>query len=85
MRHLPLLIALALIGTASSALAQSVDTRCTKMKDPVGCTCALAYGGTVSNGTWARARGSDPVTYNSCVAERGGKAAPRPATIPGRL
>ena len=85
MRLLPLLAALALLGTASGALAQAVDTRCAKMKDAVGCTCALAYGGTVSNGTWARARGSDPTRFNTCVSQLGGKAAPHPTTIPGRL
>jgi hypothetical protein len=85
MRHLPFLAILALFGTASGALAQTVDARCAKMKDPVGCTCALIYGGTVSNGTWARARGSDAPSFNTCLAERGGKAPARPTTIPGRL
>jgi hypothetical protein len=80
-----LLAGLALAAGLSTASAQTVDARCAGMKDPIGCTCALATGGSVSNGSWARARGGDPNVYNTCLAERGGKGQHKPATIPGRL
>jgi hypothetical protein len=85
MRHFSLATLALLCAVSGAAAETSVDARCTKMKDPVGCTCALGYGGTITNGTWARARGSDPTTYATCVAERGGKGTARPASIPGRL
>ena len=75
----------ALVCSPGAAFAQSViDARCLKAKDPIGCTCALAFGGTMTNGSWAPARGTDKRAVEQCVLERGGKAKAKP-TIPGRL
>jgi hypothetical protein len=89
-RFFPLatLLAVATFGMACgtrTALAQSViDARCLKVKDTVGCTCALAFGGTMTNGSWAPARGADKRAIEQCVLERGGKAKAKPPMIPGR-
>jgi hypothetical protein len=85
--RLPLsLSALLIICSTLGASAQTVlDARCLKMKDPVGCTCALAFGGEMTNGTWSPGRGADKKAIDECVAERGGKAKAKPPSMPGRL
>jgi hypothetical protein len=78
------LILIGAVASASSALAQApVDSRCVKMKDPTGCTCALATGGSISGTSWSRGRSDDRVAFDTCVAERGGQTRVRPQTIPG--
>jgi hypothetical protein len=38
---------------ATEAAAQKIDPRCTRMRDPVGCTCALENGGYITTqGNW---------------------------------
>jgi hypothetical protein len=69
---------------AAAQIAGAVAAQCAQMKDPVGCTCALATGGTVSGSTWARGRGTDRQDYETCLRERG-SAPVRPQQIPGRL
>jgi hypothetical protein len=79
--------AIAFAGTllAQPAMAQAgaVVAQCANMKDPVGCTCAVATGGKVSGTTWARGRGDDRVAYDACIAERG-RAPVRLPQIPAR-
>jgi hypothetical protein len=40
-----LLIALVVATTSTAAHALSIDPRCAKMRDPLGCTCAVQNGG----------------------------------------
>lgn len=80
------LLSVSAMAPAGASAAPAVDgaARCASMKDPIGCGCALATGGTLSATTWAR--GSDRAAFEACVAGRGGSAAPaRPGTIPARL
>jgi len=38
---------------ASEAAAQTIDPRCRRMRDPIGCTCALENGGHITPmGNW---------------------------------
>jgi hypothetical protein len=67
----------------SMAQAGAVVAQCANMKDPIGCTCAVATGGNVSGNTWARGRGDDRVAYDACIAERG-RAPVRLPQIPAR-
>jgi hypothetical protein len=71
---------------AAPAVAQTggVAAQCAQMKDPVGCTCALATGGTISGSTWARGRGDDRQPYETCMRERGSPPI-RAQQIPGRM
>lgn len=72
------------LAAPSGAQTGPNSPRCLSMKDPVGCTCALATGGTASPTTWAR--GSDRAAFEACVAGRGGAVIPtKPGTIPARL
>jgi hypothetical protein len=52
----------ALMLTATEGNAQQIDPRCSKMRDPLGCTCALQNGGYIIYGPpprWASARGTN--------------------------
>ena len=40
-----LVITFAMAATSSAAYALSIDPRCAKMSDPLGCTCAVQNGG----------------------------------------
>lgn len=66
---------------AGSALAQT-SAVCAKMKDPAGCTCAAATGGTVNGRSWAR--GPDKASFDACLAANGGAPAAGPYRIPAR-
>lgn len=82
--RIALAFALLVAGTLGACAQAAIDARCLKAKDPAGCTCALAFGGTIENGIWAPPRGADKRAIEACAAERGGTAKARPA-IPGRL
>jgi hypothetical protein len=43
-RHF-LLIAFVMAATSTVAYAVSIDPRCARMRDPLGCTCAVRNGG----------------------------------------
>jgi hypothetical protein len=76
--------ALVLMAAPAAAQTAAVVGQCAQMKDPVGCTCAVAKGGTISGTTWARGRGDDRQAYETCLRERG--AGPvRLQQIHGRL
>ena len=52
----------AFILTATEGNAQQIDPRCAKMRDPLGCTCALQNGGRIIYGPpprWASAQGTN--------------------------
>jgi hypothetical protein len=50
-------IAAALALPVSIANAQKIDPQCAKMRDKLGCTCALQNGGYIKpTGGWASAR-----------------------------
>jgi hypothetical protein len=72
-----------LVGPAR-AQTGGVAAQCAPMKDPIGCTCALATGGTVSGTTWSRGRGDDRQAYEACLTERG-RPPVRAQQIPGRM
>jgi hypothetical protein len=76
-------VAGALLTGPATAQTGAVVAQCANMKDPIGCTCAVATGGNVSGNTWARGRGDDRVAYDACVAERG-RAPVRLQQIPAR-
>jgi hypothetical protein len=80
----PIVLACVLVAAAAEAQTGTVIGQCAQMKDPVGCTCAVATGGTVSGSTWARGRGDDRQAYETCLRERG-SAPVRLQQIPGRL
>jgi hypothetical protein len=42
-----LLIAFAMAVTSTAAYAMSIDPRCARMRDPIGCTCAVQNGGRI--------------------------------------
>jgi hypothetical protein len=59
--RLSILIAVALGVTTASASALSIDPRCTKVGDPIGCTCAVQNGGVIRGRHWySKVRTSDP-------------------------
>ena len=72
-----------LLAGPATAQTGAVVAQCANMKDPIGCTCAVATGGNVSGNTWARGRGDDRVAYDACVAERG-RSPVRLQQIPAR-
>lgn len=76
-------VAATVLFWAGAASAQS-DSACARMKDPAGCSCAAATGGTVNGRSWAR--GPDRTTFEACLAARGAEAkTPSPYRIPARL
>ena len=75
-------ITLGLVGAALSltivtANAQGIDPRCAKMRDKVGCTCALQNGGYIKpTGGWASARKTNSgrptnQAFTQCLINRG--------------
>ena len=51
--------ALALLFFAATANAIAIDPQCKRMRDPLGCTCALKNGGGINvRGDWYSKRGS---------------------------
>jgi hypothetical protein len=65
-----LLIAFVMAATSSAAYALSIDPRCAKMRDRLGCTCAVQNGGGIktdrgTRGTrWYSKRGGNNTAPN---------------------
>lgn len=63
--------------SVTGLFAQKIDPRCAKMKDPMGCTCALENGGYIRpDGRWASARGTNNArptnqAFTQCMMKRG--------------
>jgi hypothetical protein len=75
MKYILLTIA-ALAITAATANAQGVDPQCSKMRDKVGCTCAVQNGGHVQGTRWftggATGRGRRVnEAYTQCLIKAG--------------
>jgi hypothetical protein len=59
-------LTLLILGTAANAM--TVDDRCKKMRDPLGCTCALQNGGGINvKGNWYSKGGSNAPTNEAFV------------------
>jgi hypothetical protein len=71
------LFCVALALSVSTANAQGIDPRCAKMRDKVGCTCALQNGGYIKpTGGWASARKTSSgrptnQAFTQCLINRG--------------
>jgi len=75
-------LAVAILLWAGAASAQS-NTGCAKMKDAVGCACAVATGGTVTGRAWAR--GPDKAAFDACLSAQGASTTSAgPYRIPAR-
>jgi hypothetical protein len=65
-----LLTALALLILRTSANAMAIDPQCKKMRDPLGCTCALQNGGGINvKGNWYSKRGSSNAQTNEAFVK----------------
>ena len=69
------LVLATLVTISSFDIARAADPRCAKMRDKVGCNCALQNGGGISKtgGWYSKLRQSDPVNerFVQCMIRAG--------------